>query len=198
MYDYRKMPPEVREQVLRERRERGFPLHAPPHFQGISGEYLITAACFEHRPIFTEPDELSWILDETLGRLAGADLPCYAWVFLPNHYHVLLQTEDLAIVSEVVRLLHSHTATKVNQRQGKKGRRVWYRFADRFIRSERHHWATVNYIHYNPVKHGYVDRMTAWPWSSIHRYVEERGREELLEAWREYPIGDYGRGWDWS
>lgn len=43
-----------------------------------------------------------------------------------------------------------------------------------------HHWATVNYLHYNPVKHGYVDRMTEWPWSSIHRYVEEEGKESVL------------------
>lgn len=31
MYDYRKMTPEERESVLHDRREREFPLHAPPH-----------------------------------------------------------------------------------------------------------------------------------------------------------------------
>ena len=74
---------------------------------------------------------------------------------------------------------------------------MWYRFSDRFIRSARHHWATVNYIHHNPVKHGYVDRMTEWPWSSIHEYVEEHGKQHMLRMWRQYPIGDYGKGWDW-
>ena len=29
----------------------------------------------------------------------------------------------------------------------------------------------VDYIHYNPVKHGLVKRVIDWPWSSFHRYV---------------------------
>lgn len=33
---------------------------------------------------------------------------------------------------------------------------------------ERH----LNYIHYNPVKHGYVSSPRDWPWSSFHRYVK--------------------------
>jgi putative transposase len=30
----------------------------------------------------------------------------------------------------------------------------------------------VDYIHYNPVKHGHVKRVADWPYSSFHRYVE--------------------------
>ena len=33
---------------------------------------------------------------------------------------------------------------------------------------ERH----VDYIHFNPVKHGYVARVADWPYSSFHRYVQ--------------------------
>jgi hypothetical protein len=33
---------------------------------------------------------------------------------------------------------------------------------------ERH----VDYIHFNPVKHGYVTRVCDWPYSSFHRYVQ--------------------------
>ncbi|MGD2177558.1 MAG: hypothetical protein PVG71_07020 [Anaerolineae bacterium] len=84
-------------------------------------------------------------------------------------------------MSEAIRLLHSRVATEINGRHDQRGRRVWYCFSDRLIRSDRHHWATVNYIHDNPVKHGYVDCMTAWPWSSIHNYVEEHGRDHLVK-----------------
>jgi putative transposase len=31
----------------------------------------------------------------------------------------------------------------------------------------------VDYIHYNPVKHGLVARVTDWPFSSFHRYVAQ-------------------------
>lgn len=198
MYDYRKMSTDERQLVLKARRERGFPLHAPPHFRGVAGEYLITAACYEHRLIFEDPTDLSWLADEILGALASADLPHPAWVFLPNHYHVLLETEDLSIVSEVLRVVHSRVATDVNGRHDQRGRQVWYRFSDRRIRSERHHFATVNYLHYNPIKHGYVDLMREWPWSSVHDYVEAQGAEWMINTWKAYPIRDYGKGWDWS
>ena len=197
MYDYRKMTPEERKRVLEERRARGFPLHSPPHFRGVGGDYLITAACYEHRPIFQNPGDLSWLADEVLSALSGAELPYYAWVFLPNHYHILLGTEDLSIVGEVLRLLHSRVATAINGRHRQRGLQVWCGFSDRCIRSERHHWASVNYLHENPIKHGYVDRMTAWPWSSIQEYVEKYGKEWVTQTWRDYPIGDYGKGWDW-
>jgi len=29
----------------------------------------------------------------------------------------------------------------------------------------------VDYIHYNPVRHGLVKKVSEWPWSSFHRYV---------------------------
>jgi len=33
MYEYRKLTPEQKRRVVEERRARGFPAHAPPHFQ---------------------------------------------------------------------------------------------------------------------------------------------------------------------
>jgi len=31
----------------------------------------------------------------------------------------------------------------------------------------------VDYIHYNPVKHGHAGRVLDWPHSSFHRFVRE-------------------------
>ena len=197
MYDYRKMTPEEKQCILQERRERGFPLHAPPHFRDISGTYLITSACYEHCPVFEVPDDLSWLADQVLDAFSAADLPHPAWVFLPNHYHILVKTRDLSVVSEVLRLLHSRTATAINSQHQQRGRKVWYRFSDRLMRNERHYFATVNYIHHNPIKHGYTDRMSDWPWSGVHEYTETQGKERLAKTWRAYPVGNYGQGWDW-
>ncbi|MFN3762266.1 MAG: REP-associated tyrosine transposase [Anaerolineae bacterium] len=147
--------------------------------------------------MFAHPDDLSWLTNECLDAFSHAQLPCSAWVFLPNHYHVLLETQDIRIVSETLRLLHSRVATTINGRQNQRGRQVWYRFTDRLIRNERHYWATINYIHYNPVKHKYVDRMSEWPWSSFHEYLEIYGEEWLIRTWNAYPVGNYGKGWDW-
>jgi putative transposase len=55
MYDYRKTTPDERQQVLKERSARGFPLHSPPHFHGFSGYDLITAACLNIVPFSSTP-----------------------------------------------------------------------------------------------------------------------------------------------
>jgi putative transposase len=64
------------------------------------------------------------------------------------------------------------------------------------MRSDGHRWSTVNYIHHNPVRHGYVMRWLDWPFSSAADFLREVGREEALRLWKEYPLLDYGKGWD--
>lgn len=52
MYAWRQMTASQREEALRERRLRGYPLHGPPHFGGEYARlYHLTAACYEHRAI---------------------------------------------------------------------------------------------------------------------------------------------------
>jgi len=52
-------------------------------------------------------------------------------------------------------------------------RGVWQRrFWEHQIRDERDLHTHVDYIHYNPVKHGLVARLDDWPWSTYHKYVE--------------------------
>ena len=45
------------------------------------------------------------------------------------------------------------------------------RFWEHTIRDERDLQAHVDYIHYNPVKHGLSKRVADWPYSSFYRYV---------------------------
>lgn len=67
---------------------------------------------------------------------------------------------------------------------------------ERPIKSKRHFWATLNYVHHNPVHHGYVDRWQDWPWSSAADFIKVVGRPRAVELWLQYPILDYGKKWD--
>ncbi len=62
--------------------------------------------------------------------------------------------------------------------------------------SDRHYWATLNYVHHNPVRHGYAEHWTDWPWSSPTQYLAQTGVEEVKRIWREYPVSNYGKDWD--
>ena len=71
-----------------------------------------------------------------------------------------------------------------NSRRHKKEQAIWqWRFWEHRVRDERDFAHHIDYIHYNPVKHGYVARPIDWIYSSIHRYI----RQGILPA-------DWGAG----
>ena len=121
-----------------------------------------------------------------------------AWVVLPNHYHCLVTVQALEHVSAALKHLHGTTSRTWNLQDGMTGkRRVWYKFADTYIRNDAHLHTAFNYIHYNPVKHGYVSDAYDWHWSSMSLYYEDMGRDWLRDHWKSYtPPADFGKGWD--
>ncbi|MBB5189654.1 putative transposase [Silvimonas terrae] len=51
---------------------------------------------------------------------------------------------------------------------------VWQaRFWEHLIRDNLDFQNHIDYVHFNPVKHGHVKRVCDWPWSSFHRYVKQ-------------------------
>ena len=60
--------------------------------------------------------------------------------------------------------------SKVRQQRGERG--IWQRkFWEHTIREDKDYEAHVNYVHLNPVKHGYADDPSKWPYSSYARLI---------------------------
>lgn len=195
-YEYRRMTPEQREEVVRLRATRGYPLHAPPHPLNEKTYYLLTAANFEHRHLMASAERRAEFQKFILEKFQEAGVEINAWVFLANHYHLLTYVPIFPKLSLLFNRLHGATSHQWNLEDNQVGRKVWYKFNDRMIRSEGHYFTTLNYIHYNPVRHGYTKRMDEWEWSSFHWYLEEMGRDWLVEIWKKYPLKNYGDKWD--
>ena len=52
-------------------------------------------------------------------------------------------------------------------------KKIWQnRYWEHFLRDEDDYRNHIDYIHFNPVKHGYVQSPTEWPFSSFHNYVK--------------------------
>jgi putative transposase len=198
MYDYRRITSEERAQVVEYRRRQHQPWHSPPHPNlGIGSRYLVTAACYEHALIIGKnPERLTKCEAEVLSVCKKLAEEIYAWCVLPNHYHLLVRAERLKELCDALGDFHGRSSFDWNGEDGQRGRQVWYRCFDRAIRSERHFWASVNYIHHNPVRHGCVEKWRDWPWSSATEFLDQVGREEAVRIWRAYPILDYGKKWD--
>src|SRR5258706_230628 len=108
MYDYRRMTNEERARVIEYRRLRNLPLHSPPHWaMGFSGQYLVTASCFEHAPIIGEsPERLTECEEELLAACQQHASKIYAWCVLPNHYHVLLGSRRIKTLCQELGRFH--------------------------------------------------------------------------------------------
>lgn len=134
--------------------------------------------------------------EQLVATLNDAETTLHAWCVLPNHYHLLLHVPDLKPALGALGKLHGRTSFLWNGEESNRGRKVWCAPTDRLIRSEAHFWCTVNYIHHNPVKHGYVARWQDWPFSSAADFLASVGREKAAAIWKAYPILEYGKGWD--
>jgi len=66
------------------------------------------------------------------------------------------------------------TERRSNVRIARGERGIWQRrFWEHVIRDDDDYAAHIDYCHINPVKHGLVDRVADWPYSTFHRYVEQ-------------------------
>ena len=109
-----------------------------------------------------------------------------AMVVLPDHLHAVWRLPERdadypgrwqAIKAGFTRTLRQRGVALARSARGEAT--LWQRrYWEHTIRDEvdlQHH---VDYLHYNPVKHGLVEQVVEWPYSSFHSYV----RRGLLSA----------------
>jgi putative transposase len=104
-----------------------------------------------------------------------------AMVVLPDHIHAIWtlpeNDADYALRWRLIKTHFSRNITKtekISQSRISKGERsIWQRrYWEHTIKDDRDFGNHVDYIHINPVKHGYVTHATEWPYSSIHKYIK--------------------------
>jgi putative transposase len=100
---------------------------------------------------------------------------------LPDHLHAIwtlpARDADFALRWSQIKSGFSRRRDRAQLRSRSQVRRreagVWQRrFWEHAIRDDADFERHVDYIHFNPVKHGYVTRVCEWPYSSFHRFVK--------------------------
>jgi len=117
----------------------------------------------------------------------------HGWVVLPDHLHCVIELppgdSDFSTrwrlikmnFSKALPLTESRTAVRV--RRGERG--IWQRrFWEHLIRDDADFAAHMDYVHSNPLKHGLVERVVDWPYSTFHHLMNEGV----------YPVGWAGEG----
>jgi putative transposase len=101
-------------------------------------------------------------------------------VVLPDHLHAIwtLPPDDDNYSIRWNQIKGRFTQIVKRQENFKKDNRNEYnlwqrRFWEHVIKDDLDMENHVNYIHYNPVKHGLAKRVKDWPYSTFHQYVRE-------------------------
>ena len=107
-----------------------------------------------------------------------------AMVLLPDHVHMLITLSDendkyanivACLKTSFSRQIPKSASENLTQsRVDKKERGIWQRrFWEHHIRNDDDYEQHVDYIHYNPVKHGYCLQPTEWEYSTIHKFISD-------------------------
>jgi putative transposase len=138
--------------------------------------FTLTLADRSARTLVEHIDALRWSLRKTR---AERPFEVVAMVVLPDHLHAvwhLPEGDDRYSTRLQVFKSRFTQALKAKDirihRYGNGEPRLWARrFWEHTIRDDDDLRAHVDYVHYNPVKHGLTDRVSAWPYSTFHRDV---------------------------
>ncbi|KAA1260218.1 Transposase IS200 like protein [Rubripirellula obstinata] len=150
------------------------------------GTYFFTLVTYDRRQILTTKEGRTRLHHSIVDVRNQWPFRLFANVLLPDHWHciLMLPSGDAEYSKRVCKIkndftrrwledgLPEATVTKSQKRRGERG--IWQpRFWEHTVRDEDDLKSCVDYIHWNPRKHGLVGQVKDWPWSSFHRFVDE-------------------------
>lgn len=147
--------------------------------------YFFTVVTYRRRRIFSEPASRSLLRTAIESVRERLPFGIQAFVLLPDHLHCIWSLpendDDFPKRWQQIKGRFSHdylaaggcdrTITAQHQQQKRRG--IWQpRYWEHRIRDEADYFRYRDYVHLNPVKHGYVEEPGEWPWSSFHHFVQ--------------------------
>lgn len=170
-------------------------------FLGNDAPYFLTMTINQWLPVFTRPATVEVILDSWRFLQAHHDFRLHGYVIMENHLHLLARAPEL---DRDVQRFKSFTAKRLIAVLQEAGARrllnmlrlfkaegkmdstyqVWEEGSHpQRIEHEAVMRQKLDYLHYNPVKRGYVDLPEHWRWSSARDYLGQPGLIEVDTGW---------------
>ncbi len=156
------------------------------------GTFFFTVVTARRNPLFVRADARRFLRTAFTSTMRRYPFTLLAIVLLPDHLHTVwrLPTGDTGYSIRWAKIKGSFTksmtlAANPNamfvRRASRRERAVWQpRFWEHTCRDEDDLARCIDYIHWNPAKHGLVRRVADYPYSTFHRFVQ---------------LGEYDLGW---
>ncbi|MCX5858606.1 MAG: transposase [Proteobacteria bacterium] len=160
--------------------------HNPPHLFLANASYMVTAGAFQKEHYFQSPDIRKLICQILFDMSERFEWQLEAWAVLANHYHFIARApKDAGTLVGFIKALHSKTAIEMRKRSGITGKIIWQNYWDTCLTYEKSYLSRLSYVHFNPVKHGLVEKAENYPFCSAKWFMEgspNEWREKILKA----------------
>jgi putative transposase len=154
----------------------------PPYLRAkIKGSVFFFTVVLADRHSSLLVDEIDRFRRSYRGVQQGRPFETIAICVLPDHLHALWALPDgdadfstrWSLIKSAFSRGFDPTQSRSSSKVAKREKGIWQRrYWEHAIRDDADLERHVDYIHFNPVKHGYATRVSDWPHSSFHRYVE--------------------------
>jgi len=136
--------------------------------------FFLTIVTFERRKLFHLEKDFQYVKDEMIRVSKGYRVKFMAWVILSDHMHWLIKPGK-ANYSKVITSFKRGIGAEYKRRGIIQiGDKLWQdRFWEHTIRDDRDYSNCVDYIHFNPVKHGLATSPSEWKYSSFTKHVDK-------------------------
>jgi putative transposase len=144
------------------------------------GSFFFTLVTEKRRPIFSDAESVD-VLRKAFRQVKGKrPFVIHAIVVLPDHLHTIWTLPpddgDFATRWRLIKTWFTKNCPDLPRttpnpaRIRKNGQAIWqHRYWEHLLRDDDDFNRHMDYVHYNPVKHGYVRSPADWPYSSFHR-----------------------------
>ncbi len=163
--------------------------NSPAHLFIDYAYYIITAHTIRNIRPFIDDERKQLLLDSIiLNFVERNNWNLIAYFIGDNHYHLLLKaTEHARNLSKIIGNIHRFTSLTMNKQNNSQGRKIWYQYWDTVITSQKSLYARFNYIHYNPVKHGFVEKSEEYKFCSFKHFYES-DKIQVDKLIKKYPF----------
>jgi putative transposase len=135
---------------------------------------FITTVTHKRRQLFDNPNTINLLLT-TIDAVKGLHpFEILAYVIMPDHFHFIIKMpDDSPNYSPIIHSIKRNFIRKYQQINVNDDSPIWQaRFWDHVIRDDDDLEKHLDYIHWNPVKHGFVTDPIQWKWSTFPKWIE--------------------------
>jgi putative transposase len=153
--------------------------HNPPHLFKPNSKYFITGAIHQKRMLLRSDEAKQRLILSLKQGFNSKGWKLEDWVALHNHYHLMADSPGYAgSLPGIMRDIHKFTSMWIrkNIKEAAGLEKIWWNYWDTCITYERSYYTRLNYLWYNPQKHGVIEKAEEWEFGSLFFRVQEEAQ----------------------